>query len=187
MNDHILTFRSRFSDYHQLPWIMPKSRYCWRSLCKRHYTNKMQWQPKFLHTWMNQVERRTLPLHVTHKQMRLMVKQRGSPLLWTKDWSQCFCCGPQTGGRPFLSHKTNCPKFGLIAAGREGMEGFSFTWMNYGTGGSVTVFFFYFTFKWSIKKSTRQNIFSACFPNPRVAVKPQQLKMFSLAPSLMHP
>lgn len=47
--------------------------------------------------------------------------------------------------------------------------------------------FFILLLNEALKKSARQNIFSAFFPNPRVAVKPQQLKMFSLAPSLMHP
>lgn len=66
------------------------------------------------------------------------------------------------------------------------MKGVSFTWMDCGTGGKVTIFFILLLNE-AFKKICQQNIFSAFFPNPRVAVKPQQLKMFSLAPSLMHP
>lgn len=135
---------------------------------------------------MNQIEGTTFSLHFMHKKLRLAVEQRDSSLLWTKDWPQCLCCCSQPRAGIFFPLKTSYLEFGLIAAERDEMKGVSFTWMNCGTGGKVTIFFILLLNE-ALKKSVRQNIFSAFFSNPRVAVKPQQLKMFSLAPSLMHP
>lgn len=95
---------------------------------------------------MNQIEGHIFYFHFTCKKLRFRVKQRGSPLLWTKDWPQGFCYGPQPGDGPFFSHKTNSPEFGLIAARRHEMKGLFhldelwYRWEGY----SVFYFSFYF-------------------------------------------
>lgn len=93
------------------------------------------------HTQMNQIEGTTFSLHFMCKKWRLAVEQRDSSLLWTNDWPQClWCCSQPKAGISF-PHKRSYLKFGLIAAVRDEMKGVPFTWMNYSTGGKVTIFF----------------------------------------------